>query len=127
MVVVVDVNPGAEVTAGGDIIVMGSLRGLAHAENCRSERAVVVAFNLKPTQIRIGSAIGRPPEGDVGSREGPEVARLKDGVIVIEPLDESRWEGDWWSGAIVITSGKGGVGKTTACANLGVALGIYGI
>jgi len=95
VVVVGDVNPGAEVTAGGDIIVMGSLRGLAHAGTAGAKEAVVVAFNLKPTQIRIGSAIGRPPEGDVGSREGPEVARLKDGVIVIEPLDESRWEGDW--------------------------------
>ena len=30
------------------------------------------------------------------------------------------------SEAIVITSGKGGVGKTTACANLGVALASLG-
>ncbi|MBP8614226.1 MAG: septum site-determining protein MinC [Firmicutes bacterium] len=94
VVVVGDVNPGAEIRARGDIVVLGTLRGLAHAGAAGSSDAVVVAFNLEPTQIRIGNVIGRPPEGDAGSRRVPEVARVRDGVIVIEPLDESRWEGD---------------------------------
>ena len=94
VVVVGDVNPGAEIRARGDIVVMGTLRGLAHAGAGGSSDAVVAAFKLEPTQIRIGNVIGRPPEGDSGSRRVPEVARVRDGVIVIEPLDESRWEGD---------------------------------
>lgn len=94
VVVVGDVNPGAEIRARGDIVVMGTLRGLAHAGAGGSSDAVVAAFKLEPTQIRIGNVIGRPPEDDSGSRRVPEVARVRDGVIVIEPLDESRWEGD---------------------------------
>src|SRR5699024_876282 len=36
-----------------------------------------------------------------------------------------RWKGEWIMGeAIVITSGKGGVGKTTTSANLGTALAL---
>lgn len=94
VVVVGDVNPGAEIRARGDIVVMGTLRGLAHAGAAGSSDAVVAAFKLEPTQIRIGNVMGRPPEDDSGSRRVPEVARVRDGVIVIEPLDESRWEGD---------------------------------
>lgn len=34
------------------------------------------------------------PEGELGAPREPEVARLKDGVILVEPLDGSRWEGE---------------------------------
>ena len=94
VVVVGDVNPGAEIRAAGDIIVMGTLRGLAHAGVGGATDVAIVAFKLDPTQIRIGDVIGRPPEGDLGAPKEPEVARLKDGVILVEPLDGSRWEGE---------------------------------
>ena len=94
VVIVGDVNPGAEIRAGGDIIVMGTLRGLAHAGVGGATDVSIVAFKLEPTQIRIGDVIGRPPEGDSGAPREPEVARLKDGVILVEPLDVSRWEGE---------------------------------
>jgi len=93
IVIVGDVNPGAEVKATGDIVVTGSLRGLAHAGAGGDIGVVVVAFRLAPTQLRICDVIGRPPEGEVGSYE-PEVARLRDGRIVLEPLEGSRWEGE---------------------------------
>ncbi len=94
VVVVGDINPGAEIRAAGDIIVMGALRGLAHAGAGGATDVVIVAFKLEPTQIRIGDVIGRPPEGELGAPREPEVARLKDGVILVEPLDGSRWEGE---------------------------------
>ncbi|HHY17330.1 MAG TPA: septum site-determining protein MinC [Firmicutes bacterium] len=94
VVVVGDVNPGAEISATGDIVVMGNLRGLAHAGAGGAAGVVVVAFKLEPTQLRIGDVIGRPPEDDLGTPKEPEVARLKDGMILVEPLDGSRWEGD---------------------------------
>lgn len=93
VVIVGDVNPGAEIRATGDIVVTGALRGLAHA-GAGGDSGVVVAFKLEPTQLRIGDVIGRPPEGDLGTPKEPEVARLKDGMILVEPLDGSRWEGD---------------------------------
>lgn len=89
VVVLGDVNPGAEVIAGGDIIVMGALRGLAHAGAKGRSDAVVVALDLQPTQLRIGHRLGRPPEGEgtlPGRRPTPrlEVARLDAGQIVVE-------------------------------------------
>lgn len=92
VVVLGDVNPGAEVRASGDIVVVGALRGLAHAGSGGSA-GVVVAFKLEPTQLRIGDVIGRPPEGERPGGE-PEVAKLKDGVILIEPLEGAKWEGE---------------------------------
>lgn len=94
VVVIGDINPGAEIRATGDIIVMGNFRGFAHAGAGGATDVVIVAFKLEPTQIRIGDVIGRPPEGDLGAPREPEVARLKDGVILVEPLDGSRWEGE---------------------------------
>ena len=93
VVVVGDLNPGGVVTATGDIVVFGTLRGLAHA-GAAGGHGAVVALRLEPAQIRIGDVIGRPPEGDARSARKPEVARLKDGAIIIEPLEGTRWEGE---------------------------------
>jgi len=93
VVVLGDLNPGAEVKATGDIVVMGALRGLAHA-GAGGGLGVVVAFRLEPTQLRIGDVIGRPPEGNAKSGREPEVAKLRDGMILIEPLEGTRWEGE---------------------------------
>jgi septum site-determining protein MinC len=82
-----DVNPGAHLVAGGDIVVFGALKGLAHAGN-RDERAFVMAFDLRPTQVRIGKVIGLSPAEapDRASRGvAPEVAYVVAGSIVIEP------------------------------------------
>lgn len=86
VVVVGDVNPGAEVIASGDIVVMGVLRGLAHAGATGRRDALVAAFRLQPTQLRIGEFISRPPEGDPGGHgDVPEIARIGDGTVIIEP------------------------------------------
>lgn len=87
IVVVGDVNAGAEIIAGGDVIVVGTLRGLAHAGAKGGQRAVVAALALQPTQLRIGSAVGRAPDQPTnvgGPTARLEVARLADGQIVVE-------------------------------------------
>jgi len=86
IVVLGDVNPGAEVIAGGNVLVMGSMRGLAHAGALGSEQAVVVAFRLNPTQLRIANHITRAPEGQSTCGNDPEVASIKGGKVVIEDL-----------------------------------------
>lgn len=79
-----DVNPGAEIIAGGDIVVWGKLRGTVHAGVLGNEGAIVCALDLAPTQLRIGSRITRSPE-DRRRKPRPEVARVRDGQIVAEP------------------------------------------
>ncbi len=84
IVVLGDVNPGAELIAGGNIVVMGTLRGVAHAGFPKNEEALVAALVFNPVQLRIGEIITRPPEEEA-LPEDPEVAYIKNGMIVIEP------------------------------------------
>ena len=85
LVILGDVNPGSEVWADGDIVVFGTLRGVAHAGASGNREARVVALRLMPTQLRIADKICRAPDDDVKGPRGPEQAFLKDGAIVIEP------------------------------------------
>jgi len=84
IVVLGDVNPGAEIVAGGNIIVMGNLRGIAHAGATGDENAVVTAFRLQPSQLRIADHFTRAPDNESGSPDQPEVARVRDGTVIIE-------------------------------------------
>jgi septum site-determining protein MinC len=89
LVIMGDVNPGAEIIASGDIIVLGTLRGTAHAGAEGDSSARIYAFDLDPVQIRIGGVITRSPEprGKVESEHhGPELAHIKDGMIIVERL-----------------------------------------
>lgn len=79
-----DINSGAEVVAGGDIVVLGTLRGVAHAgayDETGGGR-VIIALNLQPTQLRIGTVISR---GASDARNAPEIARIDGAMIVVEP------------------------------------------
>lgn len=84
VVVLGDVNPGAEIVAAGDIVVMGTLRGVAHAGATGGEDAIVAAFRLQPTQLRVASYIGRSPDGASAHASVPELARVRDGALVVE-------------------------------------------
>jgi septum site-determining protein MinC len=86
VVVIGDVNPGAELVAGGDVVVWGRLRGLVHAGASGDAGAWVCALQLAPTQLRIADLITRPPEAPPRGtgRVTPEVARVHEGNIVVE-------------------------------------------
>jgi septum site-determining protein MinC len=83
VVVFGDVNPGAEVVAGGSVIVWGRLRGVVHAGAKGDAEAVVCALDLSPTQLRIAAEVATTPERR--SQPYPEMARLKDGQLIAEP------------------------------------------
>lgn len=91
VIVLGDVNPGVELIAGGDVIVIGTLRGLAHAGASGRQDAVIWAQRIAAPQVRIAGALARAPEGSslagmqAHETEGPELARLEDGQIVIGP------------------------------------------
>ncbi len=79
-----DVNPGAEVIAGGNIVIWGRARGVLHAGALGDETTVVCALDLNPAQLRIAGVISRAPE-QRRRRTQPEVARIEDGVIIARP------------------------------------------
>ena len=83
VVVIGDVNPGAEIIAGGDVVVWGRLRGVVHAGAAGNEDAVVCALDLSPTQLRIADKIATSPKRRGKSQ--PEMARLEDDQVIAEP------------------------------------------
>jgi septum site-determining protein MinC len=85
VVVLGDVNPGAEVIAGGDVIVWGHLRGIVHAGAMGDAERCVCALDLSPTQLRIGGHIARPPDEKGRRKESrPERAFISDNQIIAE-------------------------------------------
>lgn len=87
VVVIGDVNPGAEVRAGGSVIVWGRLRGsvYAGANEKFAKNAVVCALHLSPTQLRIGDYLARAPADEIEHELFPEMASVQNGQIVAEP------------------------------------------
>jgi len=83
VVIVGDVNPGANVIAKGNIIVVGSLRGMVHAGSDGDPDAYIVAFRLRPMQLRIADIITRAPEEYEEKPETPEIAYVRDGQVYI--------------------------------------------
>ncbi|NMB96863.1 MAG: septum site-determining protein MinC [Clostridiaceae bacterium] len=85
VVILGDVNPGAEILASGNIIVMGCLRGTVHAGMYGNDKAIVASLNLQPVQLRIANIITRPPDEQVLKAPAvPEIAFVKDDMIYIE-------------------------------------------
>lgn len=83
VVVIGDVNPGAEIIAGGSVIVWGRLRGLVHAGAYGDHTALICALELSPTQLRIADQIAVAPEGKRKQIQ-PEQAVIRSGHIVAE-------------------------------------------
>lgn len=87
LVVIGDVNPGAELVASGDIVVFGALRGVAHAGAQGDRTARVIALELAPTQLRIATLIATSDA--VSKARGPEHASIADERIVVVPFAEA--------------------------------------
>lgn len=85
VIIIGDVNPGAVVIAEGNILVMGALRGVAHAGVSGNRKAFVAAYSLQPMQLRIADVIARSPDNEQIKPMGPELAMIKNNVVVLEP------------------------------------------
>ncbi len=77
-----DVNPGANLIATGNVVVLGALKGMAHAGALGDESNTILAFDFRPTQVRIGRKIAIPPSD---RKAVPELVVVRHGEIVIEP------------------------------------------
>lgn len=90
LVVIGDVNPGAEVIAGYHIFVWGALRGSAHAGVPDHEEAIITALQFDPIQLRIAGHIARSPEARATAPGAPELARVDQNTIVVEAWERGR-------------------------------------
>jgi septum site-determining protein MinC len=86
VVVLGDVNPGAEIVAEGNVIIWGRLRGMVHAGSKGNQQAVICALDLSPTQLRIAdetSALLKPQQNP-----RPEIARIN---------ENGKLQAEFWS------------------------------
>ena len=90
IVIMGDVNPGAEVIAENNIIVWGSLKGTAYAGVPNHEDAVIAALHLAPIQLRIAGYIARSPDVRPVTAAIPELARIDQNEIVVETWEQGR-------------------------------------
>lgn len=84
IIIMGDVNPGAEIVAEGNVVVWGKLSGLVHAGAEGDSSATVSALDLSPTQLRIADRITIAPPHDKKRIPVPETAHVKNGQIVAE-------------------------------------------
>ncbi len=90
LIIMGDVNPGAEVIAENNIIVWGSLKGTAYAGVPNHEDAVIAALHLSPIQLRIAGYIARSPDVRPVTTAVPELARIDQNEIVVESWERGR-------------------------------------
>jgi septum site-determining protein MinC len=82
VVVLGDVNPGAELVVQGSVIIWGRLRGAVHAGSGGDADAVVCSLEIAPMKLQIADHVWERPAGDLEARPG--MALVRDGGIVIE-------------------------------------------
>lgn len=83
-----DVNPGGEVIAGGDILILGNLRGTAWAGQRGDKESIILALDFKPTQIQIAGYVAAGTSESSGKY--PEYAHVEDGTIIVENYIEAN-------------------------------------
>jgi len=91
LVIIGDVNPGASVIAGGNIIVIGALKGSVAAGSNGNYHSFVMALSMEPIQIQIADIIARSPDTKKGSKLRKEamIAAVIDNQIYIESISKA--------------------------------------
>ena len=100
ILVIGDVNPGAEISSEGDVLIWGRLRGVVHAGSQGNQRAIVAALDLEPTQLRIANVMTIGPDPRPGqpgkwfwrrsANKRAEIARVVNEAIALEEWDAAR-------------------------------------
>lgn len=92
VIIIGDVNPGAKVRARGNIIILGSLKGEAESGIDGNDNTFVMALDMQPIQLRIGTKMARCADNSaMNLRERtlePQVAYVENENIYIDKVDK---------------------------------------
>lgn len=82
IVVIGDVNAGAEVIAGENVVVLGNLRGVAHAGAKGNKKAIIAAAKIESPQIRIANIVKELEKNEEETKR--EYAYVEENEIILE-------------------------------------------
>ena len=85
LIIIGDVNPGAQISARKNIYVWGKLCGVAFAGISGDKNCKIASLYLNPLQLRINTTVAIGPK-EKPINHYPEIASLDSGRIVIKPL-----------------------------------------
>lgn len=88
VVIAGDVNPGSEIIAGGDVIVLGRLAGKVHAGRPNDETAIIFALEFNPNQVEIAGFFAPGINKKISAK--PEYACVEDGGVVVKDYMEAN-------------------------------------
>lgn len=93
VVILGDVNPGGKVISGGNVVVLGSLRGNVYAGADGNHNAFVVALEMNPMQIKIADLIARSADSASHKKAKsknvqPKIAYILDSNIYMDDLQQ---------------------------------------
>ena len=86
IVIIGDVEHGARVTAKGNVIILGELKGTVTAGAAGNDQAVILAFSMSPLQLRIADHTSRFNEKNRRFGKGTMMASVEEGKLKIFPL-----------------------------------------
>lgn len=89
IVVIGDVEKGARVTAKGNVVILGTLKGTVHAGAAGNINTVVVAFEMAPDQVRISDINFRMAKSGKLLGKGPMMILVENGRICSESIKKS--------------------------------------
>ena len=89
IVILGDVNDGAEIIAGDNVVIVGVLRGLAHAGAKGNKKGIIAAASIESKQIRIADIIKeiveeKDEEGNIIVSTRKTYASVEEDKIVLE-------------------------------------------
>ncbi len=95
-----DVNPGAEINAGGDVIILGRLKGKVHAGFPDKKDAIIFALEFNPTQIQIAGITAVGADEIVNSKKAEFASIDKNRIIVQDYLKANPFASIPWPEAL---------------------------
>ena len=89
IVILGDVNDGAEIIAGDNVVIVGVLRGLAHAGAQGNKKGIIAAASIECKQIRIANIVKeieeeKDEEGNILVQTRKTYASVEDDKIILE-------------------------------------------
>ena len=90
LVIIGDVNPGAEIYADGNIIVLGHVKGDLYAGVSGNTNAIIAAYKLEPKILKIATLATLSPDGEY-EPQYPEIATIKGHSIIVEPYIPNKF------------------------------------